>query len=407
MDKINQESKMTIDHQKNKTSNSILISLFLSRFSTVTPSIIAGLLLLDIGSTFNVNVGVMGQIQTVSSLSAVFAAVIIGVISVKINDKTILIWGLIFLTVSALLSGFAFNFVLLLILYGLNGIGGSMVQPMTATLVTNLYPLEKRGGVMGWLMASLSIAYFVGAIVIGTVATIFGWRYAFLGYSLPIFIISLLLVLLVIPKPKKIEDDSGTQKNYLDGFRAIYRNRSASSSLIVVVFAGASWQAILLYSASYFRQRFLISTSLSSIMLLFAAVSFTVGAIMSGRIINKYGRKPISITAAILAGSLTMIFTFFPNFYLSQLVVWMSSFFVGMRVTAFTSLELEQVPEYRGTMMSIDTAFTSFGTALGSLIGGLAISLYGYELMAGSLGVLHIIAAVLIYLFVTDPTKNM
>lgn len=99
-----------------------------------------------------------------------------------------------------------------------------------------------------------------------------------------------------------------------------------------------------------------------------------------------------------------MFFTLMPNLWLCQILVWLSALFVGMRVTAFTTLELEQVPEFGGTMMSVDSAFSSLGSALGSIVGGAALQFSGYGLMSLSLGALHVLAAMVIYRFVKDTT---
>lgn len=381
-----------------------MISLILSRFAMASPMAILGILLVDIGNDFNRPVAVIGQIQTLSSSVAVMFALFMGILSVKYNHRKLLIGGLVAYNIATLGSGLAPNYSIMILLFSLIGIGSAMVGPMTATIVTDLYSPEKRGSILGYLMASLSISYIIGAVVIGYTTELFGWRMAFLGYAFPLFLVSLILSIYALPSKIGTESQEERSREYLDGFKAIRKNRSALAALMVVVLANASWQSIGLYSTAFIRIQFGLSPGSASIMMLITALLFTVGAVASGRMLNRYGRKKIAVITAALAGFFAMFFTLMPNLWFCQILIWLSALFVGMRVTSFTTLELEQVPEYGGTMMSVDSAFSSLGSALGSIVGGAALQFSGYGLMSLSLGALHIIASLVIYRFVKDTT---
>lgn len=404
---LNNIEKYEAQSEPNKITSPrrmVLFSLLLSRFATASPGAILGLLLIDIGLDFNSPVAVMGQIQTVSSVVAVVFALLMGILSVKYDHRKLILLGLLSYTISTLGCGFAPNYTIMLLLFALTGIGSAMVLPMTATIVTDLYSPEKRGSVLGYLMASLSISFIIGAVIIGYVAEIFGWRLAFLGYAFPLFLLSLILSIYSLPSKIGGDHQREGDRNYLDGFKAIRENKSAIASLVVVVLANASFQAILLYGTAFTRTRYGLSSGFASVMLLIGATLFTVGAIMGGRMLNRFGRKKLAVITATIAGIFTMSFAIMPTFWLTQLFIWLSLWFVGMRVTAFTTLELEQVPDFKGTMMSADSAFSSLGSALGSIIGGAAIQMSGYGLMSLILGALHIIASIVIYQFVKDTT---
>jgi len=167
----------------------------------------------------------------------------------------------------------------------------------------------------------------------------------------------------------------------------------------------ASWAAILTYSASFLRQRFMVSTGFASIAILVAALCFFSGSVAGGRIVKKLGRKTVTVLAAFFAGVFTFAFANFPDLWLSMTLAFIGSFSAGLRVTASNSLTLEQVPEFRGTMMSISSAADNAGSSLGAGIGGAALLLFNYEGMATSLGAMGIAAAIVFQLLATDPAK--
>ena len=77
--------------------------------------------------------------------------------------------------------------------------------------------------------------------------------------------------------------------------------------------------------------------------------------------------------------------------------------FTAFAFSALNTLILEQVPEYRGTLMSISSALSSVGAALGSFIGGMALLWYGYALVGVFLGAMAIVSAVVTHFLAVDP----
>ncbi len=86
-----------------------------------------------------------------------------------------------------------------------------------------------------------------------------------------------------------------------------------------------------------------------------------------------------------MTGAFILFFTFAPNLWLSLGLTLAGCLFAGMRATANISLTIEQVPEFRGTVMSISAASANMGSALGSGLGGLALLWFNYEAVGPSL----------------------
>ena len=131
----------------------ILPTLAFSSFATETPGILTGLLLIDIGVTFGVPVGIMGQVRTVSSIVAVFSALLVGVLSVRYNHRSLLGVGLLSILVSGLGCAFAQSYIMMLIFYPLTGFGLSLAGPMALTLIAEYFTLEGRSRAIGWFIA--------------------------------------------------------------------------------------------------------------------------------------------------------------------------------------------------------------------------------------------------------------
>jgi len=385
--------------------NLTLFALASSAFATQPASIITGLLLIDIGNTFNSPVGVTSQIRTLSPFIAFIVGLLMGGISLRFRHKSLLIEGLFCIGVSALLCGLAPDFTIMLISYSLNGLGAAMVVPMTMTLVGAYFPLDNRAGAISWIVSAQAMAYFICTPIIGYLATLGGWRWTFFGFVLPISFLCLVLASFCLPNESKSRNQSASLKTIFTGFKGVLSNTSANSCLLGNVLSMACWTAILLYSASFNRQRFGVSMEVATIILLGGSASYTAGSLLSGRLVKGFGRKPVTFFSAFFAGIFTLAYTNLSLLWLCVVAAYIGCFFAGARTTAANSLTLEQVPAFRGTMMSLNSAASSLGSSLGAGIGGLALLIYGYEGMAMALGALGVIAG-LIYSFKTiDPTK--
>ncbi len=107
-----------------------------------------------------------------------------------------------------------------------------------------------------------------------------------------------------------------------------------------------------------------------------------------------------------MLGMITITFLNLGIFWPSLALAFISCLLAGMRHSASDNLTLEQVPEFRGAMMSISSAASSLGSTLGAGIGGMTLLAWDYGGLGLTLGSFGIVAAVVYLFFVIDPTKK-
>ncbi|MBO0775545.1 MAG: MFS transporter [Actinobacteria bacterium] len=93
--------------------------------------------------------------------------------------KPVLIAGaIVFLAGSALSAG-AWNMISLIAFRGLQGLGAGSIMATVNTLAGDLYDLEERGRVQGWLSSVWGISAVVGPALGGSLAQYVSWRWIF------------------------------------------------------------------------------------------------------------------------------------------------------------------------------------------------------------------------------------
>jgi predicted MFS family arabinose efflux permease len=277
---------------------------------------------------------------------------------------------------------------------------------MVNALVGEHFSLDRRAKAVGWTVGAGALAYVVGPLVLNLLSDVGGWRSSLLGFVIPLLLVSLVLAFFGIPSVSHSHETAMSQSGFLSGFKGVLSCKSAWACLAGDTLRAASFAAVLYYGASFFRQRFGASTDAATLIILVAASCYTVGSLISGRFVDRVGRKPFTAMAALLAGLFTMSFVLVPNFWFSLLLNFVAAFLFGMVVAGAISLTLEQVPAYRGAMMSVDSAFVNLGYALGAAVGGLALIWFDYEGLGIALGLFGVVAAVVFYVFARDPTRK-
>jgi predicted MFS family arabinose efflux permease len=314
--------------------------------------------------------------------------------------------GLLFFAMSSVGCFFASDYVAMLLAYSISGIGLAMFNPMMNALVGEHFPLEKRANAVGWTVGAGALAYVIGPLVLNYLSDLRGWRYSLLSFIIPLLLMSLVLAFFGIPSAFHNQGGAMSQSGFLSGFRGVLSCKSAWACLAGDTLRAASFSAVLYYGVAFFMERFGASTYDGALILLVAASCYTVGSLISGPFVDRVGRKPFTAITALLAGTFTVSFVFVPNFWFSLLLNLVAAFVFGMFTSAAISLTLEQVPAYRGTMMSVDSAFVNLGYASGAGVGGMALIGFGYEGLGAALGLFGIVAAVVFCLFARDPTRK-
>ncbi len=368
----------------------VLPTLIVAVSSIDTPSLIINISLIEIALSFGVSISLAGQIRSVTSSLGIVAALAMGAISVRYNYRTLLLTGIVINFIAALLCSTAPSFVFLLVSFSTMGLVTALVTPMVFAYIGEYYPKKRRPRAIGLLMTARTLIYLAMVQFVGYVAVNHGWRNAFLTLVAPFALLGLGLSFAVLPSAGGDPDSIGS--GALEGYREVLGSASAKACLLGNALAAASWMAVVLYSVSYLRERFLLPRSYASLIFSLLGVGVLVGNYAGGLLAVRLGRRRVASLGSLLTGLLIAAYMNSPSVALTLIIVPLMSVGGGIVLTAANSLVLEQAPRFRGTMMSANSAASQLGTALGAGAGGLALHLFGWGAVGLSLGAMKILA---------------
>jgi len=393
-------------YKKASLSRLFLPSLIIANFSASTLGILTALFLLDMSATFAVDRGIMGQINTVSSIVSIIFALAMGILSIRFSHRILILTGMLSYSISAIGCYLAWDLNSILLFYSLNGVALAMVVPMTNSLIGDNIALEKRASAVGLTIAAGSLAYFIGAPLMSLLSSFGGWRIVLISFIVPLALLVLPLMGISIPQAKQKVGASIASGTYAQSLIKIMSNKSAIGCLAGTVFRYIVFAALLFYGTAFTIERFNLSIDLASMVILLAALSFTLGSLTCSPVTRKLGRKSSTVISVLLAGLFTISYAYAPTVRLSLALMSVAGWFDGLASSASTSLTLEQIPELRGVMMSLSYAFVGVGSTIGAAIGGLTLILYDYEELGIILGSMGIIAGIIYQFLTVDPTES-
>lgn len=115
------------------------------------------------------------------------------------KTKSIAVAGLVLYIVSGTGAFFLEDISAILILRALLGVSVGMIMPLSTGLLSYYFPPEDQSRLMGLCAAMNQIGGVIATLIAGVLAKV-GWNYAFLVYSMGLFV--LVLVLLFLPNER-------------------------------------------------------------------------------------------------------------------------------------------------------------------------------------------------------------
>ncbi|WP_180113177.1 MFS transporter [Acinetobacter sp. YH12073] len=154
-----------------------------------------------------------------------------------------------------------------------------------------------------------------------------------------------------------------------------------------------------------FADYFHVSPTHSSFPLSFSTIALAVGLLFTGLISDRFGRKPVMVTALFLAASLLIISSIFPLweiFLLNRVLIGLSV--SGVAAVAMTYIGEEIAQKDIGFAMGLYISGTAIGGMGGRLIAGVLIDYISWQNAMMIIGIINLCIATAFFLLL--PTSQ-
>lgn len=378
------------------------LTLVIARGLTQLPVAVVSLLLVDIALSFKVEVGVAGQVSTAAGIMSILFGLVMGALTVRFKHKSLLFTGILLFSLVAVAAFFSTSISMLIVVYAFVGVANALVMPMVSTIIGEFVSQDRRASAIGMTVGGMFLIYLIGMFSVGLISNL-GWRMVMIILVLPVGISVGIMCRTCVPKQKEVSDEKVSINDLFKGYIQLLKNKSAMGVILGTVLGFTPWYFYVLYGASFYRQKFLMSAGSVSIAIIFLMISAIIGSFTVGRFVKISNEKMVLLFFTTLLGSITLITFRIPSFWVTYAASLIACYAGGTLITISSSFALGQIPEYSGTMMSLHTAADSMASSLAAGLGGSLLLVYGYELGSSFVGAIGILGVIVLYILTSNP----
>jgi MFS transporter, DHA1 family, inner membrane transport protein len=364
--------------------------LCLGAFTAVLNGVMMTALIVPISEHFHRSESATGQLVTVTAITVMIVALLAAPFVDRVSRNRLLRGQAALVALAAMTCAVAPSFGLLAAGRLLAGIAGAVMLANVFAATGDLYrEPEQRNRALGILVSAATVGIVIGLPAIAKIEELVGWRVAVAAIVVPSM--TFLVGTRVLPER---EGRASAGVSAFSAYASVLRHRPTIWMLIVVASYFLVYGGWLAYFGVYVEEEFDAGASTLGALFLVAGLAELVANNVTPLLLKRF--RPASIF--VVSGLVWTV-----NLGLTGIVFEsLLSVFVAVAITGscacvlyvtFYSVLLGIEPERRGTVMSLVSASTGLGYALGAVAGGAALSVLGdvpstYRLLAVALVVM-------------------
>ena len=355
----------------------LFLALFASQAGILTLAPILG----DVAADFDVSIAEAGQLRILAAPLAALVAIAAGRSLVRYSPRALLGVGSALLALGSIASAFAPTFAVLAAAQVPAWAGVATLIAAGVAATASWSEPESRTRVVAHALAGAPAAWIVGMPLIGIVAEV-NWRLAFVVLPLP----AALLVGVAVARRPGDAPLTGARGSLAGLLGRLEARRWALGELL----ASSAWAGTLVFSGALFTERFSMSTTTTGLALASVAAAFLAGNQLAGRADpSRAGRAMLegSVGASVLV-ALTWALT--PQVGITLLLFAAAAFVAATRTVAGTVYGFQVSGDLGREVGSIRAATNQVGYLVGSVLGGLALTVGGFSALAVVFGGLFV-----------------
>lgn len=406
-----------------KTNVALVTSTtFIATFMTaIEGTIVTTAMPTIIGSLHGINL--MEWVFAIYLLATAMFTPVYGKLADSIGRKPLFMFGAALFIIGSTLCGFANSMIMLIICRFIQGIGAGALQPISYTLIADLYAPEKRATIMGLNTTAWGIASVFGPLIGGVIVDTIGWHWIFFlnvpfglaiiliiwtslhekGYDHPIIKVDylgtvlLMLTLMMLLIALQLFGDQGltisvvitmvvtiiagiafvlTETRVNDPIISmnLFKNRMFVGANIITLLLSGFFIGVNVYVPMWLQGVYGLSATIGGLSLAPASIFWFVGSLILGRLMDRLNIRIIFLIflAITIVGGASLL-VIYPS--TSWVFIFILSGVIGVglggAVVLGTIATQRSVPE---NQLGVATSFNQLVKTLGSSI---MVSIFG------------------------------
>ncbi len=324
--------------------------------------------------TLKITPGQFGLVVSAYALSAGASGLLASGFADRYDRKKFLLFFYIGFVLGTLVCGIAPNYEVLLIGRIITGLFGGVVGSVGFAIITDLFALQLRGRVMGFVQMALSGSQVLGIPVGLWLANVYGWHSPFIMIVGLSIVIGMVILLYMKPVTAHLLLQSGIQP-----FRHLYITLSRPEYLRAFAATGllATGGFMMMPFGSAFSVNNLgISMGELPLLYMVTGICSMIISPLTGRLSDQKGKYPVFFAGTVLTAVMTLIYCNLGITPLWMVMIINVLFFTGIASRMISSSALTSAipqPNDRGAFMGINASIQQVSGGIAAMVAGLVV----------------------------------
>ncbi|MEI6409879.1 MAG: MFS transporter [Bacteroidota bacterium] len=352
----------------------IIAVLALLQFTVILDFMVLSPLGAQLLAELNINTQKFGFAVSAYAFSAGASGLLAAGFADRFDRKRLLLFFYAGFIVGTLLCGLAPNYHLLLAARIITGIFGGVIGSVIFAIISDLFPMQVRGRVMGFVQMAFAVSQILGLPIGLYLANLWGWHAPFLmivGLGIPFFILIWLKMepvdghihLQQPNSPFRHLFETVSKPIYLQGFTA-------------TILLSTGGFMLMPFGSAYAVHNLGITMEHLPIVYLVTGISSLIAGPLLGRLVDKVGKYPVFVGGTLLTTVMVFVYTNLGITPLWVIVTLNAVLFVGITsrmISASALMSAVPDPADRGAYMGVNSSIAQISGGFASAIAGMIV----------------------------------
>lgn len=323
----------------------------------------------------------------------------------RFDRKKFLLFFYCGFVIGTFLCGLASTYQMLLIARSITGLFGGVIGSISLAIVSDLFALNQRGRVMGYIQMAFAGSQILGIPVGIFLANHWGWNSTFLMIAVVATIISPVILFKLKPIAEHLKLQ--TTGNVLVRFWSVLSNKNYQIGFLLIMLISIGGSMLMPFSSAFLINNVGITQQQLPLVFMFTGMATIVIMPLVGKLSDKIDKFKLFFIGSIISIVVTIVYTNLPPIPMYLLVGVNICLFVGIssRMIPASSLNTA-VPDIkdRGAYMSLCSSLQQMSNGIAAMLAGFIVvqatpesPLYNYNILGYIVAVLSVVCIFLIF----------
>jgi predicted MFS family arabinose efflux permease len=315
-----------------------------------------------------------GLVVSVYAFSAGTAGLLTAGFADKFDRKKLLLFFYCGFIVGTLFCGLAQTYYVLLAARLITGLFGGVIGSISMAIATDLFPLEQRGRVMGFLQMGFAGSQVLGIPISLYLAHIWGWQSPFWL----VVALAVIVALLIISKMRPVNMHLSIQrdKTPLQHLWHTIRKRNYRIGFTATALLSIGGFMMMPFGSAFAVNNLQVPAERLSILFFVAGIASFITMPLIGKLSDRVDKYKLFVAASIYMAIIVIIYTNLgprPLWFVIMFNIIMMTGIFGRIVPA--TVLVSAIPEMqdRGAFMSINSSLQQIAGGIAASVGGIIV----------------------------------